>query len=184
MGSCIVEILRLVLPSSNIIATSSAKHHEHVGSLGATTVVDYKAKDVVQQIKQAASSSSSSSSSSDVGEGQGVEAIVDAVNGVAENTSLFDVLTHPTNKFFVEVMTGQNVKSVPDDITHVPISLSLMFKRPGGNRVYASLSKLIQDGLFKLPIPITKVGQGFDAIGQGLLTLKNGVSGTKLVVGL
>ncbi len=161
-----VELLRIALPDALILSTSSSKHHEHIKSLGANTVLDYKSGDLVSQIKEASDG--------------GVEAIVDAVNSVADHPALFEVLTGP--KLFAEVLTGHNVKGVPEGVKHFPVIGQKVFALPGAENLYASLAKLADDGRFKLPIPITVVGKGWDAIGLGLLTLmKTGVSGTKLV---
>lgn len=164
-----VELLSICLPDATILATSSSKHHAHVESLGASKMLDYKSPDLVEQIKKASDG--------------GVEAIIDAVNSVADNPALFEVLTGP--KLFAEVLTGKNVKGVPEGVQHRTVIGQKIFAQPGGENMYASLVKVIEDGKFKLPIPITVVGKSWDAIGLGLLTLMNkGVSGTKLVITL
>lgn len=114
--------------------------------------------------------------------GEGVEAIIDAVNGVQIDPSLFQVLTGP--KHFAEVATGQNVKDVPADVKHSLVFGRQLFSAPGGSSALAVLETLVAEEKFKLPVPITVVGKGFEAIGQGLEILKDGVSGTKLVVSL
>jgi hypothetical protein len=46
----------------------------------------------------------------------------------------------------------------------------------------SSLAELVRQGKFKVPLRIKNVGSGFEAIAKGLEELKEGVSGTKLVV--
>ena len=170
VAAAAVQLLRLALPDATILATSSPKHHELVTSHGATTAINYRSSNLVGEIKKASPT------------GEGVEAILDAVNGVQIDSSLLQVLTGP--KFFAEVASGQNVKDVPADVQHSLVFGRQLFSAPGGASALAVLGKLVDEGKYKLPVPITLVGKGFEAIGQGLETLKDGVSGTKLVVTL
>ena len=114
--------------------------------------------------------------------GKGVEAILDVVNSVALERSLFDVLVEP--KEFAEVATGQNVKDIPSDVKHHMVINFAALKAPGGLNLFSALGGLIEEGKFKLPVPVTVVGKGFDAIGEGIDTLRKGVSATKLVITL
>lgn len=114
--------------------------------------------------------------------GEGVEAIVDAVNGVADDPSLFEVLIGP--KYFSEVATGTNSKDIPADVEHTLVFGRALFSAPGGSQALAVLGELIESGKYQLPVPVTIVGKGYDAIGEGLETLQTGVSATKLVVSL
>lgn len=170
VGAAAIQLLRIALPDAIIFATSSPKHFALATSRGATAVFDYKSPSVVEEIKKASPS------------GEGVEAIVDAVNGVQVDPSLFQVLTGPKN--FAEVATGQNVKDVPADVKHYLVLGRNLSDAPGGSGALAVLGKLVDEGKYQVPVPITVVGKGFDAIGQGLEILKDGVSGTKLVVTL
>ena len=111
-----------------------------------------------------------------------MEAIIDAVNSVAIDPSLFQVLTGP--KHFAEVATGQNVKDIPSDVNHHLVFGAKVLGAPGGLNLFSTLGKLLEEGKYRLPTSVTVVGQGLDAIGQGIETLKNGVSGTKLVVSI
>lgn len=114
--------------------------------------------------------------------GKGVEAIVDVVNSVALDRSLFDVLVEP--KEFAEVATGQNVKDIPSNIKHHLVLNFAVLKEPGGLNLFSALGGLIKEGRFKLPVPVTVVGRGFEAIEEGLNILRKGVSATKLVITL
>lgn len=108
--------------------------------------------------------------------------IVDAVNSVALDPNLFQVLTGP--KHFAEIATGQNVKDVPTDVKHHMVFGAKVFGAPGGSNIFSALGTLMKEGKYKLPTSVTVVGQGFDAIGKGLEILEKGVSGTKLVVSI
>ena len=141
-------------------------------SLGATSAFDYKSPNIVEEIKKASPN------------GQGVEAIIDPVNAVALEASFLQLLIGP--KYFIEVSTGQNidVSKIPTDVKHRPVLGQTVLGYPGGSNLLAALAQLGEEGKFKVPLPVTVVGQGFDAIGEGLQILKKGVSGTKLVVSL
>lgn len=139
-------------------------------SLGASAVLDYRSADILKDIKNASA------------DGQGVEAIIDAVGSVATDPSLLQVLTG--SKKFAQVITGRDFKGVPAEVKHYQIAGGNVFGAPGGANIVAALGLLLEEGKYKVPVPVTVVGQGFDAIGDGLQTLKKGVSGTKLVVRL
>ena len=170
VGAAAIQLLRIALPDAVILATSSPKHHTLITSHGATAALNYKSPDLVEEIKKASPT------------GEGVEAILDAVNGIQIDPSLFQVLIGP--KHFAEVATGQNVKDVPADVKHNLVFGRQLFGAPGGSGALAVLGRLVDEERYKLPVPITVVGKGFEAIEEGLKTLKDGVSGTKLVVSL
>ncbi len=174
VGSSAIQILRMSLPQATVIATASSKNHAQVTSLGANHVIDYKKGDVVDQIDQATSQN-------------GVDAILDAVNGVTLQPELLGLLakSNGKKKLFSEVLTGNNLPSskVPEGVEQRQIAYTSILKKPGAESLLKSLTGMLRDEEYVIPIPVTKVGTGFDCIGQGLLTLKNGgVSGTKLVV--
>lgn len=158
----------MALPNATILATSSSKHHSAIRSLGANAAFDYKSSTIVEDIKKASPT------------GVGVEAIIDAVNGVALNLSLLQVLTGP--KEFAEIATGQNVKDVPSDIKHHLVFGSSVLGAPGGSNLFSALGTLLKEEKYRLPTSVTVVGQGLEAIGPGLEKLEQGISGTKLVV--
>ena len=168
VGAAAIQLLRLVLPQALILATGSSQHHPSIKSLGADEVFDYRSKSPTKEIKQASPN------------GQGVEVIIDAVNSVALDLSLFEVLTGP--KHFAEVATGQNVKEVPEGIQHHLVLGAAVYGAPGAKNLIPVLTKLVEEGKYKVPTAVTVVGKGFDAIDEGLQILQKGVSRTKLVV--
>jgi NADPH:quinone reductase-like Zn-dependent oxidoreductase len=170
VGAMAVQLLRLALPKAQIFATASKQHHHTVKSLGADQVFDHSSPSLVEELKKASPS------------GEGVDAILDAVNGVAVNPSLFEVLTGP--KAFAEVITGRNVKKAPDGVKHSPVFGAAVFSQPGGSNVFAAFERLLAEGKLKLPTAVKVVGHGLESISGGLEELRAGVSGTKLVVSL
>lgn len=178
VGSTTIQLLRLALPGCVIVATSSAKHHDHIQSLGASTVLDYHSPDLVKQIGQA------------VPEGTPVTAIVDCVNGLVLQPELLDVLVRNNSsdkKVIAEVMTGRNLtpEQIPEGIIHRPTNAnSVQGSQPS---FFARLGEYLNSregkDRFRLPIPVEVLGNKWDCVGEGLMRLKEGkVSGSKLVV--
>lgn len=170
MGASAIQLLRIALPNAIILTTSSPQHHEHLKSLGANKTFDYHSPDVVQQIKAATPN------------GAGVQALIDSVASVLTNNALLETLTGP--KSFAEVITGQTVQNIPADVKHTLVLGKNVMSCPGSENLSMALGELLESGRYKLPLPVTVVGEGLEAIEAGLATLKSGVSGTKLVVKL
>ncbi|KAF2098968.1 GroES-like protein [Rhizodiscina lignyota] len=170
VGSATIQLLRLALPNIVLISTSSPRHHAHLRSLGATTTFDYTAPDIVHQIKRTSLG------------GQGVEAIIDAVNGIYTRPELLETLTGP--KHFAEVVTGQMAREIPADVQHTLVFGRKVMTAPGGSGIFSALGELLTNGRYKIPLPVTVLGEGLELIEPGLRKLRAGVSGTKLVVKL
>lgn len=132
--------------------------------------LDSQSKDLVKEIMSSSPS------------GMGVEAIADAVNGVAPMPSMLDALIGP--KRFAEVQTGHNMQTVPEGVEQIPVFSSAVFGAPGGSYLFHGLGKLLANGSYKVPIKIETVGSGFSAIPLGLERLNGGVSGLRLVVSI
>lgn len=170
VGASTIQVLRLALPNCTILTTSSPKHHKALKSLGASAVFDYNSAEIIKEIKNASPA------------GQGVEAIVDAVSSVTTEPSLLQLLTG--SKQFAQIITGRDFKEFSADVKHHPITSQNAFGAPGGANILAALGQLLEERKYNVPVAVTVVGQGLDAIGDGLQTLREGVSGTKLVVSL
>lgn len=171
VGASAVQLLRAALPHATILTTNSRKHNAHVINLGATACFDRNAPDIVPTIKAASPT------------GQGVDAIIDAVAGAGENTKLFETLRTDGPRLYSQVFTGAQV-TIPEGVSAQTVFGRMTFQAPGGTSAMDKLLDLVGRGQFKLPLRITVVGKGFEAISSGLEILKAGVSGTKLVVSL
>ncbi|KAL6898857.1 GroES-like protein [Trichoderma evansii] len=168
VGAAAVQLLRIALPDAIIITTSSPKHHEHLKSLGATIALDYNAPDITSRIKQASL--------------DGVEAILDTVNGVATDPGLLQTLTGL--KLFAELVTGIFAKDIPEAVKHTLVFGKQIMSTPVADELFRALEGMIKSGQYKLPLPVKVIGHGLGDIEQGLEKLKAGVSGTKLVISL
>lgn len=151
-GAATVQMLRLMSADVMILATSSTKHHKRVISLGAEKVFDYRAGDVVERIRAATPS------------GKGVEAIIDAVNGVADNNSFLDLLTG--SKKLAEVRTGLNLKEIPEGVERNLVLGETIFMAQGGQNLFASLERLLEEKRYKLPVEVKVVGHGLESVGR------------------
>ncbi|KAK3368605.1 chaperonin 10-like protein [Podospora didyma] len=173
VGACAIQLLRMALPSAIILSTNSAMQNGRVAKLGATTSIDRNLEPpkLVEAIKAASPG------------GEGVDAILDAVGGAEKNSALFDVLTADGPKLYSQVFTGANI-DVPTDVSTSRVYGRMVFETPGGMLSMRKIIELAEQGKFKLPLKVQVVGKGLDAIGAGLERLKEGVSGTKLVVSL
>jgi NADPH:quinone reductase-like Zn-dependent oxidoreductase len=171
VGAAAIQLLRLALPSANILTTSSAKHHAHLLELGATKCFERSAQDDTPAIKAASPGSS------------GVDAILDTVSAAASQPAVFTALNLTGPKIYSQVMTGANVE-VPQGIKSTVVFGRQIFDAKGGMTAMPGLASLIESRKYKLPVKVEVIGKGFDTIEQGLDKLMKGVSGTKYVVSL
>ena len=169
-GAAAIQLLRNFLPQATILTTSSMKHWDHNKRNGASASFDQKSPTLVDDIRAATPDKN------------GVDAILDTVNGVASNEKLFEVFNSSGPKNMAEVVTSQNLKEIPEGVNHKIVLGAMAFKSQGGSNLMLALERLLSEGKYKLPLPIKSVGTGYEAIGSGLEELKAGVSGTKLVV--
>lgn len=169
VGAAAIQLLRIALPSSTILTTSSPAHHSHLTSLGATKAFDRNSPNLVADIRSATD------------EGKGVDVIIDAVASAATMTNIFDTLRADGPREYSQVFTGQQI-SVPDDVKRTVVFGRKIFDLPGGKSSMAALADLVSQQKYKLPIQVQNAGRGFESIEPGLELLKKGVSGTKLVV--
>lgn len=169
VGAAAIQLLRIALPASTILTTSSSKHHEHIQSLGATKAFDQRSQSLVTDIKAASP------------DGKGVDAIIDAVGSGASQTSIFETFSLDGPKEYAEVSTGAEIK-LPETVNRHVVLVFTVFGTTVGPSLMPALGELIAQEKYKIPIQVKVVGSGFDAIAKGLDELRAGVSGTRLVV--
>ena len=172
VGAGAIQLLRLALGSSaTILTTSSAKHHSHLVSLGATKCFERSA-----QVDTAAITAATPSN-------RGVDAILDAVTAASSQPSVFGAFNPDGPKIYSQPLTGQNVE-VPEGIHATVVFGRQILGAKGGQTAMPALTNLLQSGKFKLPVKVEVIGKGFDVIEPGLDRLMRGVSGTKFAVSL
>ena len=169
-GAAAIQLLRKAYPSLSILATSSPQHHSRLRDLGATYVFDYKSPSVVTTIKTATPGAA------------GVDMIIDCVSAGASQTDICDVFDPAGSKKYAVVFTSVPV-SVPDGVTKFDAGAFFMFDEPGGKQLIPSLTKLMEEGIYRVPLPVRVIGHGLEELPNVLDEVKN-VSGEKVVVTL
>lgn len=98
------------------------------------------------------------------------------------NPALLETLTGP--KVLGELVIGRNIpqEQIPEEVDFKVVMGSNVSQEPGTKNLMYALGDPVKEGKYKFPVPATIVGKGWDAIGEGIETLRKGVSGTKLVV--
>ncbi|KAM0432841.1 hypothetical protein ACHAPT_004543 [Fusarium lateritium] len=169
VGGAAIQMLRFALPHAAILTTASIEHSERLKSLGATETIDRKSTSLVSDVTKEVTG--------------GVDAILDCVTAAAEDPGLFDALKSDGPRLYSQVFTGVKV-SAPEGVTQAVVFGRNVFEAPGGKDAMAGLGKLLEEGTYKLPVPIKVIGEGWDAVGAGLLDFEARGSGEKLIVSL
>ncbi|KAF6225879.1 hypothetical protein HO133_009881 [Letharia lupina] len=169
-GAAAIQLLRKAYPSLPILATSSVKHYARLNDLGATSVVDYKSPSVVADIKAASPGAA------------GVEVIIDCVSAGASQTDISDVLDPAGSKRYAAIITGVPVP-VPEGVNKLDVSAWSMVDMQGGKQLIPSLTKLVEEGKYRVPLPVRVVGHGLEELPNVLDEVKT-VSGEKVVLTL
>ena len=169
-GAAAVQLLRKAYPSLPVLATSSVKHHARLQDLGATDVFDYKSPSVVADIKTASPSAA------------GVDVIIDCVSAGASQTDISDVLDPTGSKRYAALITSVLVP-VPDGVNKFDVSAVSFIGMQGGKQLIPSLTKLVEAGNYRVPLPVRVVGHGLKELPNVLDEVKT-VSGEKVVLTL
>ncbi|KAF2802622.1 putative quinone oxidoreductase [Mytilinidion resinicola] len=169
-GAAAIQLLRKAYPALPILATSSLKHRARLHDLGATHVVDYKAPSVVANLKAASPGAA------------GVDVILDCVSAGASQTDICDVFDAAGSKKYAAVITSIPVP-VPDGVVKLDVRGWSITEMQGGMQLIPSLTKLVEDGTYRVPLPVRVVGHGLEQLPDVLDEVKT-VSGEKVVVTL
>ncbi|SPO04282.1 uncharacterized protein DNG_06965 [Cephalotrichum gorgonifer] len=169
-GAAVIQLLRKAYPSLPILTTSSEKSHKLLSDLGATYVTKYKSHSVVADIKAASPG------------GAGVDVIIDCVSAGARQTDITDVLDPSGSKRYASVVTGVPVP-IPEGVSKVDVLASDMVGVQGGKQLIPSLINLVEEGRYRVPLPVRVVGHGLEALADVLDEVKT-VSGEKVVLTL
>ncbi|MCJ1474329.1 hypothetical protein MMC13_002987 [Lambiella insularis] len=169
-GAAAIQLLRKAYPSLPILVTSSTKHHARLNDLGATHVIDYKSPSAVADIKAASPGAA------------GVDVIIDCVSAGASQTDISDVLNPAGSKKYAAVVTGLPFP-VREGVNKLEVDAWSMVDMQGGEQLIPSLTKLVEEGTYRVPLPVRVVGLGLEELPNVLDEIKT-VSGEKLVVKL
>ena len=172
LGAAAVQLLKVAVPGLTVLATASVKHHEWLMSLGVDGSINRTSKTLVQDVKRASP------------EGRGVHAIFDAVGAGATERNVFETFDEAGPKKYAQVWTGGDEIAVPEGVESVLFRSRDFMQIPGGKNIMLALQTLLDEGRYKLPLPVRDVGEGLEGLKTGLDLMRNGVSGEKLVVAL
>jgi threonine dehydrogenase-like Zn-dependent dehydrogenase len=173
VGAASIQLLRLAVPDCTILATSSPKNHSHITStLGANKAFDRNSATLIMDVKSASPGS------------RGVDAIIDVVGAGNTQRHIFEAFYSNGPKRYGQVWTGDEEIEVPSGVDSVMISGRYLSQLQGGRNIMPALQTLLEEGKYKLPLPVHKVGDGFDTLEKGLELMRKGVSGEKLVVAI
>jgi threonine dehydrogenase-like Zn-dependent dehydrogenase len=171
VGAATIQLLRLAVPDCTILATSSPKNHSHLtDTLGANGAFDRNSASLVRDVRLASPGS------------RGVDAIIDAVGAGSTQRHVFEAFDPNGPKRYAQVWTGDEEIEVPSGVDSVMFMGRDLPQLQGGKNIMLALQTLLEEEKYKLPLPVHKVGEGFDMLGKGLELMRKGVSGEKLVV--
>ncbi|KAJ5658884.1 hypothetical protein N7507_005335 [Penicillium longicatenatum] len=173
VGAATIQLLRLAIPDCTILATSSPKHHAYlINYLGADHVLDRSSASLVTDVKAVTPNS------------QGVDVIIDVVGAGGMQPDVFNVLCKGGPQRYAQVWTGNEEIQAPSGVDSVMFRGRDLPQLPGNANIVQALGTLLQQGKYKVPLPVRIVGQGLEGLGKGLEMMRQGVSGEKLVVHL
>ncbi|KAH8165076.1 hypothetical protein CIB48_g3151 [Xylaria polymorpha] len=153
IGSAAVQLLRIALPSVTIITTSSSAHHAHLKSLGANTCLERAAQQDATALKAANPG------------GSGVDAILDAVGAGAEASAVYEALKGDGPKLYSLVITRLGVK-LPEGLQATMVGAQSIIDSDRSAMKY--LTRLLEEGKYKLPVKVEMVGNGLQVIEENL----------------
>lgn len=172
VGTAVIQLLRLALPDCTILATSSPKNHAHITTLGINKAIDRNSSTLITDVKSATPGS------------HGVEAIIDAVGAGSTERHIFGTFDPNGPKRYAQVWTGAEEIDAPSGVDSILFRNGDLSRLQGGGNIMGSLQRLLEENIYKLPLPVRRVGDGIDGLERGLVAMRRGVSGEKLVVGL
>lgn len=169
-GAAAIQLLRKASPALPILVTASPKHHVRLTELGATHCADYRSQTVVADLKAGSPS------------GAGVDAIIDCVSAGADQADAVDVFKADGRKKYAAVVT-RAPWTLPGGVKKVDVGAWDMLQVNGGEKLIPSLTRLVEDGTHRVPLPVRVVGHGLEQLPEVMDEVTR-VSGEKVVVTL
>lgn len=141
-----------------------------LSDLGGTYLADYKSPSVVADIKAASP------------RGVGVDVILDCVSAGASQTDICDLLDPTGSKRYAAIITGTPV-FVPEGVDKIDVSMGSVVDMQGGKQLFPSLTKLVEEGTYRVSLPVRVIGHGLEELADVLDEVMT-VSGEKVIVTL
>ena len=170
LGAAAIQLLRLAVPDCTILTTSSPKHHSHIKTLGADGAFDRNSASLITDVKSATPGC------------RGVDAILDLVGAGSTQRNIFEAFDANGPKKYAQVWTGDDEIEAPSGVDSIMFRARDLSQIQGVKNVMVALQTLLKEEKYKLPLPVHRLGVGFEALEKGLELMRKGVSGEKLVV--
>lgn len=100
--------------------------------------------------------------------GGGGDVIIDCVLTGASHTDISDVLQPTGSKRYAAILTGVPVPT-PEHVTRLDVSAWDMVGVLGGEKLIPSLTKHVEEGIYKAPLPVRVIGHGLDKLASVLI---------------
>jgi hypothetical protein len=104
------------------------------------------------------------------------------VSAGAFQTDICDVLDPAGSKKYAAIITGIPVV-VPSGVEKIDGSMSSVLEMQGGKQIFPSLAKLVEDGTYRVPLPVRVIGHWLEELAD-VLDEVMAASGEKVVVTL
>ena len=170
IGASIIQLLRLAVPDCSILATSLHEDHVHaISALGADRVFNRNSESWVEDVRLA------------IPRSRGVDVIIDAVGAGGRQRHIFDAFYSDGPKKYAPVGTN-DLAFVPIGVDSATFTGRDLPELQGGQNLMPALQRLMEEGRYKLPLPVDKVGDGLGALETALELMRRGTSGRRLVV--
>ena len=170
IGASVVQLLRLAVPSCTILATSTDTDHlHHITGLGADQTFDRNSESLIEDVRSAFPGS------------RGVDAIVDALGAGNTQQRIFDAFARDGPKRYAPLAMKESI-SLPSGVDTVTFTGHDVRELQGSENLMSALQGLLEEGKYKSPLRVERVGEGFDMLDTGLERLRRGTGKEGLVV--
>jgi len=89
----------------------------------------------------------------------GVDVILDCVSASVSQTDISDVLDPAGSMRYAAVITGVPIQA-SEGVNKLDVDAWFMLDMQGGNQLIPSLTKLVEEGKYRVPLPVRLLGMG------------------------
>lgn len=107
--------------------------------------------------------------------------IIDCVSAGITQTDICDVLDDDGSKMYASVITSLDSPVVAKGVTKILINGWSVTEIQGGEYIIPALTRLVEEGHYKPPLPVRVVGHGLEQLPK-VMDQVSSASGEKLVV--
>jgi len=107
--------------------------------------------------------------------------IIDCVSAGVTQTDICDVLDEEGSKMYASVITGLDSPVVAKGVTKILINGWSLTEMQGGEYIIPALTNLVEEGHYKIPLPVRVVGHGLEVVPK-VMDKVDSASGEKFMV--